>query len=127
MCNRHWRRSRNGQPPEREDEYRECASLGCSNIGKWAFLTCEDCRRKTWTYNLTSIQLDMMLMSNCEICGQGTDLVIDHDHACTTGHSTARACGLCLRGILCRWCNVGLGKFDDDADRLRRAAEYLSR
>lgn len=41
--------------------------------------------------------------------------VVDHSHA--TGDN---------RGILCPKCNLGLGHFDDDPERMRRAAEYVS-
>lgn len=39
---------------------------------------------------------------------------IDHDH--TTGK---------VRGVLCHWCNLGLGKFKDNPALLRAAALYL--
>ena len=42
--------------------------------------------------------------------------VIDHDH--TTGK---------LRGLVCHQCNVGIGNFKDDVDRLMNAILYLSR
>ncbi len=55
----------------------------------------------------------------CACCGTPApddifEMVLDHDHE--TGVA---------RGILCRLCNVGIGSFRDDPDRLRAAAKYL--
>lgn len=55
----------------------------------------------------------------CAICREAFDEDrrqprIDHSHA--TG---------AFRGVLCHACNVSLGLFGDDPDRLRRAADYL--
>jgi hypothetical protein len=43
-------------------------------------------------------------------------LAIDHDHE--SGE---------IRGLLCQRCNTGLGYFEDDAKRLRSAANYVTR
>lgn len=53
----------------------------------------------------------------CAICNREDslgNLSVDHDHE--TGK---------VRALLCRECNSGLGKFDDDAELLERAARYV--
>jgi hypothetical protein len=55
----------------------------------------------------------------CAICGKppkvgGRRLSVDHDHA--TGK---------IRGMLCTRCNTALGSFDDDIERITKAADYL--
>lgn len=55
----------------------------------------------------------------CMICGgpptgNHRRLAMDHDHK--TGK---------FRGLLCGWCNNGLGMFQDNPETLRQAARYL--
>ncbi len=57
----------------------------------------------------------------CAIClqapsGRFKKLSTDHDHV--TGD---------VRGLLCSPCNLGLGSFRDNTERLRKAAAYLER
>ena len=61
----------------------------------------------------------------CAICDEELNgkYAVDHDHACCPGE---RTCGECLRGLLCRSCNQGLGHFKDSVAALNRAAHYLS-
>jgi hypothetical protein len=47
---------------------------------------------------------------------------VDHDHACCPG---TKACGKCVRGLLCGDCNNCLGKFQDDETILLNAVRYL--
>jgi len=89
--------------------------------------------RKYWNaqlkhkFGITADQYDDMLArqdGKCAICGKPeTDtirwgktarLAVDHDHL--TG---------VVRGLLCRRCNQGIGKFEDDPDMLQAAADYL--
>lgn len=74
-------------------------------------------------YGISLAEYDKLLAEQngvCAIC-QGPPrtfrhLVVDHDHK--TGQ---------VRGLLCQPCNVGLGQFEDDESRLRRALEYMGR
>ena len=51
---------------------------------------------------------------SCTICGQGGDLVVDHDHQTNK-----------IRGMLCNHCNRGLGHFKDNPNLLEYARNYL--
>lgn len=57
-----------------------------------------------------------------QTCKTGRSLSTDHDHACCPG---SKSCGKCIRGLLCRGCNLAIGYMEDDPDRLRAAADYL--
>ena len=57
--------------------------------------------------------------NKCAICGNPPHrraLHIDHNHR--TGK---------VRGLLCHFCNAGLGYFRDDPERMYKAIEYLAK
>jgi predicted nucleic acid-binding Zn ribbon protein len=79
---------------------------------------------REYLYGLTPEQYAVMLADQedrCAICrvdlpgGKG-GWHVDHDHG--TGR---------IRGLLCHRCNLGLGNFQDDANRLQAAYDYLMR
>lgn len=87
-------------------------------------------------YNLSWADLEFLYESQdrkCVICSDAISILpdepnpaaIDHDHACCP--EQARSCGKCVRGLLCRDCNQGIGKLKDSRHVLQRAIEYLSR
>lgn len=72
-----------------------------------------------WTkYGIRQEDYDRMYEEQegrCRICSTHHDILcVDHSHITKK-----------VRGLLCRECNFGLGKFADDLNRLLAAAAYL--
>lgn len=71
-------------------------------------------------YGLTLDDYNVLLDAQdgqCAICpAKPSNRVLAVDHC----HETGR-----VRALLCGACNLGLGNFRDNPERLRRAAEYL--
>lgn len=94
-------------------------------------------RVKAWTdryqfaaFGLTRASYEAMLEAQdgrCAICrraspgGKGR-WHIDHDHSCC---GPRKACGECIRGLLCFSCNAALGYMRDSPATLIAAADYL--
>lgn len=75
------------------------------------------------SHGITQQDYEEMLLNQggvCAICEAnapgvvGRSFYVDHCHVTTL-----------IRGLLCHYCNVGLGHFKDSPSLLRRAAEYL--
>lgn len=110
---------RNVNGAERARAYR----LRCPEVGILATIK--------YRYGLSADQYRAMVEEQgdrCAACGEPrTDeerLHIDHDHSCCPG---VRSCGACIRALLCRDCNHILGLAHDDAERLRKIADYIER
>ena len=74
-------------------------------------------------YNMTEIDYEALLLKQnkkCAICGTTTPTgkwkVFAVDHCHVTGD---------VRGLLCNECNRGMGLLRDNAELLRKAADYL--
>lgn len=121
------------------DGCRICPScLDDKPLSEWAIgqSYCRDCatdrihRSRLANMSLTIADYNRMLADQggvCAICGDictdGRRLAVDHDHSCCPA---GRSCGACVRGLLCRRCNLGIAQFDDDPRRLRAAIAYLT-
>lgn len=82
-----------------------------------------------YTFGLTESDYTRMLEEQggvCAICGgpepNDSRFSVDHDHMCCPGR---KSCGRCVRGLLCRQCNTGIGNLGESPDTLRAALEYL--
>lgn len=99
---------------------------------------------KLGTYGLSEEQFEQLLKDQdgrcaiCQVVFSSKDApAIDHDHSCCPprGHNAKYSsayqgrpmttCGRCVRGLLCKKCNIGLGMFDDNSERLISAINYL--
>jgi len=102
-----------------------CVISGCDRYRDTSHL-CG--RHKSWMkkYKLTHIQIQFIIdLGECEICGiqiSSSQIHIDHDHSCCNYGSS---CGDCIRGALCRGCNLGLGFFRDNPAIMQTAIRYL--
>jgi hypothetical protein len=94
-----------------------------------AFISKTDRLRRM--YNLSWYEY-LLLLDNtnyaCAICldsfTKDNPPHVDHDHSCCPEKVS---CGQCVRGLLCRMCNTGIGYFRDSSHALVRASEYLAR
>jgi hypothetical protein len=78
--------------------------------------TCKEC-----TKNLFSLRQKLKAENppppsgNCPICNMHTESwILDHCHFKNK-----------FRGYICNSCNLGIGRFNDDVELLKKAIEYL--
>lgn len=103
----------------------ECQECGCKKTAS-TVRRCKKCVRPKQDIRLikvlakkygcdASVIASMKQQSSCEICQQqGIKPFIDHCHQ--TGK---------VRGVLCRWCNCGIGFFNDSIELLEKAIDYI--
>lgn len=93
--------------------YRESNPVECAASARNSALKRE--------YGIDSVEYELMLSQQnggCRVCGQvdhDRRLAVDHDHR--TG---------AVRGLLCKRCNLVLGKVDDDTTLLKALSDYLN-
>lgn len=80
-------------------------------------------------HSIDSTEYERMLKiqrGRCAICFElpesGKKLDVDHDHRCCPQN---KSCGKCIRGLLCRRCNVGMGLLGDSILVFQEVIRYL--
>jgi hypothetical protein len=103
-----------------ETKHGSCAACGPVRLvkrgdgkGGWRCYQDTRIRAKEWKAKRRA-QLRNAMLDHCEICDATEKLRWDHRHGTSE-----------YRGTLCNACNVGIGHFGEDSDRLLRAIEYL--
>src|SRR5690606_34888758 len=109
-----------------------CPVPGCGRQMANRKTSCAKCNQTMWRYGLSSetwIQMNEARECSIVACKSVDNLHIDHDHSCPCqGTFKARdrvSCGECVRGWLCRSCNLGLGYFRDSPELLAGISQYL--
>lgn len=113
-----WRHRLSNVDPQRRTALR--ATCGPVRIrlrgrGSWRCVVEADKRVRAWKRARRQAKR-ALLHKACQVCGETTRLMWDHDHA--TG---------AYRGTLCHGCNSAIGLMGEDPARLRKAAAYLVR
>lgn len=84
--------------------------------------------RRFAKYGIDRERYEELLAAQGGLCGgcrqPATEWHIDHDHGCCP--QSEGICGQCVRGLLCRNCNLALGHAQDDIARLLGLADYLA-
>lgn len=118
-----------------------CRKCGGTDLNKWS--VCRPCKKeynharkdranilkRKIRYGLTEEDFTRKLEEQehkCAICTKdiSDEFILDHNHRCCQGQ---KACENCVRGLLCRKCNMALGLFDDNPEIVGQAMDYLLR
>jgi len=83
------------------------------------------CSRLQRDLGITLAERDQMIEDQqglCLICARGFENLLSRHIHVDHCHENGK-----VRGVLCQYCNIGIGNFRDDPSMLRAAADYLER
>lgn len=106
-----------------------CKDCNSRNKKQWISENKDKVRwNQLWTkYRLRKVDYEYMLTAQhnkCAVCKiEFTEVpVVDHDHNCCP---SAKSCGKCVRGLLCKRCNLIVGIVESSEDLLLPAQKYI--
>lgn len=90
-----------------------------------------DFKRRFNLSNERVVELHQVEVCGNPGCDNSEDLHMDHDHSCCPRGKvfevkSRKSCGDCVRGWLCRNCNIALGLLHESPSRIRGLADYVS-
>lgn len=94
------------------NDFKMCGIAGCTTLARAS----NKCSRHYMMYHRYKLSDEDIArvesVQVCDICGVARDagFSIDHDHNCCP--DTQITCGKCVRGVLCRKCNLALERLD---------------
>lgn len=116
---------------------RECAKCGDMfhpenvNAHKWCDICCPDesALSRLKTYNMSHPEYELMYyLQNglCAVCDVEPAWIVDHmHHGCENGSKAT--CGKCVRGLVCRACNLFLAALDAHPDLIASGLAYIEK
>lgn len=134
LCSPHYHAANKIGTPREKKPPKYCPVPGCGRLMANRKEICAKCNQTCWRYGLPRdkwMEMNSPENRHCSnmSCRSKDQLHIDHDHSCICQNSfTAKdrvSCGECVRGWLCRSCNLGLGFFQDDPAMLAGILNYL--
>ena len=137
LCSAHATRMyRYGNLDKPVPKMNDCPTPGCDRKKAPRADLCPVCRKVRWRYGISVEKATSLMQAenrHCENpgCSNTEDLHLDHDHRCCPPGKfptkTRVSCGECVRGWLCRSCNLAEGYLGADPDRILGLLEYLKR
>jgi len=133
-CSAHYTKVLRFGDPEGSSPKRLCPVFDCNRPVAGGSLICGRCRQFGWRYGLTPERTKWFLSPENRHCfnpgcSATENLHMDHDHSCpcqgSFKASTRISCGECVRGWLCRSCNLAEGYLNADRERILGLLKYL--
>ena len=132
-CEVHYRRFKTEGEATLEPQYGPCPVTGCIWRKQRKGTVCARCGLKASKYGVSGEEIIRLFLPENRVCqnrgcGSVENLHLDHDHSCCPPGDVKHlvSCGECIRGWLCRSCNMSLGLLQENPRRIQGLLEYLA-